>query len=453
MKIEQLFRRYASVIPDFQDFLASLQVPLKPSFRFNQLKAPAEETARLLQPIRIQPLPYYADGFTVLDPVALGNHFTHQLGLIYGQEASSMMPVLSLAPQPGEIALDLCAAPGSKTTQIAQLMENRGLLVANEVNARRRVSLLQNLKRCGVINAVVIGQRGERIGRYLPDYFDRVLIDAPCSAEGTIRKSRAVLHHWGLKNIERMAWIQKALLVSGFQALKPGGVLIYSTCTVAPEENEGVVDYLLKKQPAADLLDIELPGFRVRRGLRTWDGQIFDVRVEKCSRILPQDNDTAPFFFCRITKQGAAGSGPARPRRIEFNREALQMLNRQFGIAPADLEELAVFLEGEMINIATPEAFAFDQFKTLRRGMELGCVYAHEIKPDNDFVQIFGGRARRNVCPVTTDELHKYLRGERLHKKTEPGFVIISYEGRPIGIGRANGREIKSAVQRQRRIN
>jgi len=453
MQIEKLYARYKPIIPDHDLFIEALQRPLAPTFRFNTLKATAAETSCHLSGIRIQPLSFYPDGFSVLDPVSLGNHFTHQLGLIYGQEAASMVPVLVLDPQPGETVLDLCAAPGSKTTQIGSIMANRGLLVANEVNPKRRVSLLQNVKRCGLVNDVLTGQRGEKIGRTLPGHFDRVLIDAPCSAEGTIRKSRAVLSHWGMRNIERMAWIQKGLIVSGFLALRPGGTMVYSTCTIAPEENEEVVDYLLRKHDDADILPIRLPGFRIRHGVDAWDGRSFDPRVLECGRILPQDNDTAPFFLARIIKKGAAGPRTGSSTRIEFNQEAVQMLDHRFGIGPENLKGRAVFLEGDAVFVATPEAFAFGGINHLRRGLELGRIYGHEIKPDNDFIQIFGRPAGRNVRDVGEGELKKFLRGERLADDAEPGFVIIRYDRLPVGIARANGRELKSAVARERRIS
>jgi len=453
MQLEKLYARYKPIIPDYDEFLECLRRPLTPTFRFNTLKAPAEETARHLSDVKIRTLSFYRDGFSVLEKVSLGNHFTHQLGLIYGQEAASMVPVLVLDPKPGEVVLDLCAAPGSKTTQIGQILVNEGLVVANEVNPKRRMGLLQNVKRCGLINEAVIGQRGEKIGRALPDYFDRVLIDAPCSAEGTVRKSRAVLYHWGLKNIERMAWIQKGLIVSGYQALRPGGTMVYSTCTIAPEENEEVIDYLLRKHPDAELQPVQLSDFRIRAGVTEWENRSFDARVRECGRILPQDNDTAPFFLARIEKPDLPRERVGVHGRIEFNNEAVQLLNRRFGIGPERLKGRAVFPEGDTVYIATPEAFAFREIKTLRRGLELGKVYGAEIKPDNDFIQIFGRQPPRNYYEAGDDELVKFLRGGKIDNPAEPGFVIIIYKNLAVGVARANGRELKSAIERERRIS
>lgn len=452
MQLEKLFARYAPIIPDFEEFIRSLKQPLAPTFRVNTLKAPAGEILSHLQGVSIEPLPFFSEGFIVRERFSLGNHFTHQLGLIYGQEAASMIPVLVLDPRPGETVLDLCAAPGSKTTQIGQALANRGLVAANEVNPKRRIGLLQNVKRCGLINEAVIGGRGEKIGRALPDYFDRVLIDAPCSAEGTVRKSRAVLYHWGMKNIERMAWIQKGLIVSGFQALRPGGTMVYSTCTIAPEENEEVVDYLLKKHPEAELRPARWPGFKIRNGVTQWANRSFDPRVRECGRILPQDNDTAPFFLARILKAGSPPERAGFPGRIEFNREAVHLLDRRFGIEPERLKGCAVFPEGDTIFVATPEAYAFAGIKTLRKGLELGKVYGAELKPDNDFAQIFGRQPARNFYEATESELKKFLRGEKIVSPAEPGFVLVTHKNLTVGVARANGRELKSGIERERRI-
>jgi NOL1/NOP2/sun family putative RNA methylase len=364
-----------------------------------------------------------------------------------------MVPVIVLDPKPGETVLDLCAAPGSKTTQISQHMENSGLLVANEVNRTRMKGLLQNAKRCGVVNEAVIALPGEKIGNILPDYFDRVLLDAPCSVEGTIRKSRAVLDHWGLKNIEKMSRIQKGLIVSGFRALRPGGIMVYSTCTIAPEENEGVIDYLLKKFPEAEIMPMSLPDFKMRGGVVVWDKVSFDSRVKDCARVLPQDNDTAPFFIAKITKRGMQRTKTAYHGRIEFQNKVIEKFCRRFDVAPDRFSGFAVFQSADEYSIASAAAYSFLEIKSVRKGLEVGKIYDNEIKPDNDFVQLFGRRAERNALEVKDWELKKFLRGENIGCPPRlEGFVIIKYKNLPMGIGRANGREIRSSVHPDRRI-
>jgi len=456
MKSETLFSRYRSIIPDFSGFMEYINRPLVQSFRINTLKAKRDDILILIKDLKTRALPFYTDGFLLCDKAKLGNHITHTLGLIYVQEVASMIPVIVLDPSPGEVVLDLCAAPGSKTTQIAQSMENTGLLVVNEMSRKRIGGLIFNCKRCGLLNESVISLRGQRIDKVLPEYFDRILIDAPCSAEGTIRKSKAVLYHWGLQNIRRMARIQRGLIVSGFRALRPGGTMVYSTCTIAPEENEAVVAYLLERFPEAEVMPISVPQFKTRQGITRWNGETFDKRLISCSRILPQDNDTAPFFIAKITKRGVQRQRVDYIGKIEFEGAAVEHFDRRFGIEPNRLKGYSIFQNRGLSFISTPQVYSFWEVKAVRKGLEFGKIYGHDIKPDNDFIQLFGKKPLRNFYEIKEWQLKKFLKGETLkipsQSSLSDGFVIVTYKKLPVAIGRYHGNEIKSAVRRERRI-
>jgi NOL1/NOP2/sun family putative RNA methylase len=456
VKANKLYARYAPIIADFDTFMNYIKKPLVQSLRVNTLKAKRENTLSLLSDVRLEQLPFYHDGFSVKGKHSLGNHITHNLGLIYVQEVASMVPVIVLDPQPGEVVMDLCAAPGSKTTQIAQLMANNGLLVANEISRKRMKGLTHNVKRCGLMNEVVISINGQKIHRIFTDYFDRILIDAPCSAEGTIRKSKAVLFHWGTKNIRRMSRLQIGLMISAFRALRPGGSMVYSTCTIAPEENEMVVSYLLEKCPEAELLPIRVTGFKMRPGIKNWQGIRFDRRIEYCARILPQDNDTAPFFIARLTKRGILKPRMDYQGKIELDHSLLDGFARKFGVDHKYFKPYAVFKGRDESYVSTREAFSFRVVNALRKGLEFAKVYDHEIKPDNDLVQIFGSYATRNLVDLKEYQMKKFLRGEILKvgllPNIEKGFIIVRFKNLPVGTGKYNGEEIRSAVKRERRI-
>ncbi len=456
MKLDKLYARYASIIPDFDAFMKYIKRPLLRSFRINTLKAKRECVLSLLGDLKYVGLPFYEDGFSAKGNYSLGNHMTHGLGLIYVQEVASMIPVITLDPRPGEIVLDLCAAPGSKTTQIAQLMKNSGLLVANEINRKRMRGLIHNIKRCGLMNEVVITMNGQKIDRAFTDYFDRILIDAPCSAEGTVRKSKAVLYHWGTRNIQRMSRLQVGLLVSAFRALRPGGSMVYSTCTVAPEENEMVVSYLLERFTEAEILPIEIEGFKTRPGLSRWQGITFDPRTECCARVLPQDNDTAPFFIARLTKRGMI-----KPRidyfgKVAFEQSLVNGMERKFGVPQKCFDGYAIFKEIDEAYISTKDVFSFRELKTRHRGLEFAKMYGHDIKPDNDMIQIFGSHATKNIIDLQLFQLKKFLRGEIIRIGSLPGidngFVMVRFKGLPVGTGKYNGTDLRSAVKRERRI-
>jgi len=263
------------------------------SIRVNTLKSSVREVKRVLAERNIEygPVTWCPEGLWV-DSQDL-DFMEHELGLFYIQNASSMVVPQILGA--GEWVLDMCAAPGGKTTHLAQLMGNKGLLLANEDNHSRIKGLVYNIQRCGVSNAVVTKLDGCRFNQY-GERFDRILIDAPCSSVGTLRQSREVLGKWSLGWVRKLALLQKKMILAGFDSLMDGGCLVYSTCTTTVEENEQVIEHLLKERPDARLVKVELPGIKLRRGLT--EG------ARDCARIYPQDNDSDPHYIAKVIKGG-----------------------------------------------------------------------------------------------------------------------------------------------------
>jgi NOL1/NOP2/sun family putative RNA methylase len=241
-----------------------------------------------------------------LKPGELGNTKEHLLGYYYVQEISSMLPMMALRPKSGDFVLDLCASPGSKTTQAAAMMGNDGTIIANEISLGRIGILNSNLERCGVMNTIVTRMEGvafcERLLKKSKFRFDKILVDAPCSGEGTLRKSPKTFEMWNVNMIKKIARTQKRLAVAALGLLKVGGVMIYSTCTLAPEEDEMIVDYLVKNFDV-EVEALSLP-LKFRAGVTNWDGVDLNEECEKCLRLYPQDNDTDGFFVARIRKLG-----------------------------------------------------------------------------------------------------------------------------------------------------
>jgi len=299
---EAFVERYSRFIPDFDAFLDAMQRPLRRTFRVNTLKATRQQALDLLTDLKPEPLPWYELGFSLNQGEGLGKRIEHFIGLIYVQEAASMAPPLVLQPLPGERVLDIAAAPGSKTTEMSAMMLNTGIIISNDPSPTRVRGLIGNVDRAGCLNVAVCRMDGTSLGRAVAGTCDRVLVDAPCSSEGTIRKSVKALERWSVTAIERFPSIQKRLILAGYHALKPGGLMVYSTCTVAPEENESVVAHLLKRQPEAEVRAAGLPSLIMRPGLREWGRESFPDAVGRCRRILPQDNDTEPFFLALIRR-------------------------------------------------------------------------------------------------------------------------------------------------------
>ncbi len=300
-------------LTDYGLFMECSMRFLRKSIRVNTLKTTvAEMKKRLEKEWTLTPVPWCTEGFWIEHRGKMGaegeikkrrdvgNLPEHALGYVYVQEAASMIPPVVLAPKPGELVLDLCAAPGSKTTQIAQYMKNRGSIVANDRDVQRLSSLGINVQRCGLTNVVITKMQGQRFRR-TPLEFDRILVDAPCSGTGTIRKSYRALQDWSPGLVRRMAAIQKQLIATAFEKLKKGGTMVYSTCTLEPEENEAVISFLLEKYADAKLEPIEL-NIRRSEPIREFNGTKYNPEVKKCLRIWPQDNDSEGFFVARILK-------------------------------------------------------------------------------------------------------------------------------------------------------
>ncbi len=290
--------RYRSIIDNWDAFLATAQTPLPYVVRTNTLKIDSTALQRRFVSSGIDAVPYAWNDELFEMPEPPGRRIEHWLGLYYAQEAVQTLPVMALDPQPGETILDLCAAPGGKATFIAARMQNKGTLVANEPNGRRQMSLLANINRLGILNAMITAYQGENFP--LSTRFDRVLVDAPCSAEGTLRKDSSLQQGASMSTITRLARLQKRLIVRAFDLLAPGGLFVYSTCTFAPEENEAVVSHLLQERDAR-ILPLNIP-IKASSGLTRRLNDTFPAEIQHCARIYPHHLNSGGGFLARITR-------------------------------------------------------------------------------------------------------------------------------------------------------
>ena len=272
------------------------------SVRVNTLKSTVAEVKERLekQNFTLKQVPWCKEGFWVKgDRTDLGNLTEHFLGYIYIQEAASMIPPVVLNPKPGEVVLDTAASPGSKTTQMAAMMQNKGIIIANDISGARMKPLGINVQRVGALNIVITQMFGQQFGRRTIK-FDKILLDAPCSGTGTIRRNPETLQMWNPGMITRLSRTQKSLIESGFNALKSEGTMVYSTCSNEPLENEEVINHLLEKFPAV-LEKVELP-INKSKPILEFEGKTYSDEIKKCLRIWPQDNNTEGFFVAKIRK-------------------------------------------------------------------------------------------------------------------------------------------------------
>ncbi len=292
-----------SQLTDWEQFKKYSLSFLRRSIRINTLRGSVADITNSIKSKgwMLEPIPWCKEGFWISHPGRrdVGNLLEHHLGKIYVQEAASMIPPLVLKPTPREIILDMCAAPGSKTTQMGMMMQNKGLIVANDYKGMRLQSLGINLQRSGLTNAIISLMHGKRFHGFR---FDKILLDAPCSGTGTIRKSLKTIRIWNPKMITKIAQQQKELIENAFANLKPGGEMVYSTCSLEPEENEGVVDWLLKHHENAKVVNASVPGLKTSPPILEFEGITYHASLKKALRIWPQDNDTEGFFVAKIKK-------------------------------------------------------------------------------------------------------------------------------------------------------
>lgn len=306
---EAFLARLDAIVPAalLRETIASFSAPRPPAVRINSLKTTPEEAKKFLEQngVRYETVPWNPQallipGLTSRDITGLE---LYRSGGIFIQSLSSMIPPLVLDPRPGEAVLDMAAAPGAKTTQIAALMQNQGELVANDVDRNRLFRLKSVLAALGVSNTTVTAFAGQSLWEKYPEHFDRVLLDAPCSMEGRFStRDPASCSHWSVKKVKNLGRLQKWLLRSAVSCTKPGGVIVYSTCTLSPEENEEVVAWILEKEKGKIALEeISLPGLELSPGLHHWEGEGFPPEITLSRRVVPTARMEG-FYVAKIRK-------------------------------------------------------------------------------------------------------------------------------------------------------
>ena len=293
-----MFReRIARMISDANAFFTAEQE--WKSIRVNTLKISKDALLKRLQErYEIKEMPWYENGLFIKGE-NIAKSIEYYLGYYHIQEAASMLPPLAMDVGEEDFVIDMCAAPGSKTTQLAMMMGNRGTIIANDVSISRIRALTHNIQKAGAANCIITNYDG----RYLDKVglkSSKILLDAPCTASGKIIKNKKMIEKWKYWRIKKMARMQKALIRAAAACLEKDGTLVYSTCSVEPEENEEVIDYAIEKC-GLEVEKIELKGIKTRYGLKEWNGKKFEW-YDKVIRIWPQDNLTEGFFICKLRK-------------------------------------------------------------------------------------------------------------------------------------------------------
>ena len=406
--------------PEYPEYLASLERPRAVALRFNPQKGKAPEL-----PFVTAPVPWEKTG-DYYDPDARpGLHPYHDAGVYYLQEASAMAPAVLLNPQPGEKILDLCAAPGGKTTQIAGKMAGRGLLVCNEIHPKRAKILSQNVERMGIVNALVLNEAPAALAQRFPGFFDRILVDAPCSGEGMFRKEAAAVADWTPELVDMCARRQGEILDAAAKMLRPGGYLVYSTCTFAPQEDEEAVALFLARHPDFAPEKVDAPWFTPGENgsFRLWP-----------HKLLGEGHFAA--VLRRMDGNGEDGNSvsgaPLPDGWLRFARE--QGIQLPAGKAVRF---------GDTLFWAPEEMPDISRLRVLRPGLELGTLKKDRLEPAHALALWL--RPREGDCKLSPDSpaLAGYLRGETI-PGSRRGFQLVCAGEYTLGWAKGDGQILKN---------
>lgn len=415
-----LQRMEAQLGSEYPAFLESLERPRAVALRFNPMKG-----ERPVLPFVGAPVPWEPEGFYYDPETRPGLHVYHEAGVYYLQEASAMAPVALLDPKPGERVCDLCAAPGGKTTQIAGRMLGQGFLVCNEINPKRAKILSRNIERMGVTNALVTNEHPQTLASRFPGFFDRVLVDAPCSGEGMFRKEEAAVTDWSQETVQMCARRQREILDSAARLVRPGGRLVYSTCTFAPEEDEETVAAFLEAHPEFAPELVEAPWF---------------VPGENASyRMWPHKLLGEGHFAAVLRKtQGESGEVPACPG--EKCPKAWESFAKELDIT---LPEGKAVSFGQSLYWAPMELPELNRLKVLRPGLELGTERKGRFEPAHALALWLKTCAVTESFPPESPEMKAYLHGDVV-PSGKKGWCLVQAGGYAIGWGKGDGSVLKN---------
>ena len=405
---------------EYPQYLAALELPRAVALRFNPLKGDAPAL-----PFVTEPVPWELMG-CYYDPEARpGLHPYHEAGVYYLQEASAMAPVTLLDPQPGERVCDLCAAPGGKTTQIAGKMAGEGFLLCNEINPKRAKILSRNIERLGVANALVTNEHPQTLADRFAGFFDRVLIDAPCSGEGMFRKEEAAVTDWSQETVEMCARRQAEILHCGAELVRAGGRLVYSTCTFAPEENEMAIAAFLEKHPEFVPEKMEAPWFTPteKGGFRLW----------------PHKLRGEGHFAAVLRKTGSSEQEDLATKGQQLPKQ-WDAFAKQLNIS---LPAGKAILFGQSLYWAPPDMPGIDRLRVLRPGLELGEIKKDRFEPAHALALWLKSAENTVDLPADSGLLRAYMHGEAIPANVK-GWCLVRTDGYSIGWGKGDGNVLKN---------
>ena len=453
---------------EWDDFLYSYDNNRFQALRFNTLKVQSqEERMRILKVLGISSdkrVSWANEAYYFDENVRPGKHPYHEMGLYYIQEPSAMSAAALLAPKPGMRVLDLCAAPGGKSTQLATYLGDSGLLVSNEINTQRSRILSQNIERMGIKNAIVTNEDSFVLASHFPGFFNAIQVDAPCSGEGMFRKLPEAIEQWSVENVAICAARQKEILDNAAVMLKPGGVIVYSTCTFSKEENEDVIEYFLERHPDFTLEEMErfwphkvdgeghFVAKLVRRGSVNELGADYDVCEDSCNKV--EDTGLKADRKIKKNKNSKNRKNETKPALTKENMKLLtEFLDETISEDMAAwIKNSGLVMFGEQLYRLPDMEVDIKGLKVQRAGLHIGEFKKQRFEPSHSLALALKLSEAKNVVKLTWDDPQTtgFFNGQSVMLSDEQtaeckkGWALVCVDGYTAGWGKVNGTQVKN---------
>ena len=435
---------------EWDDLLYSYDNNRFQALRFNTLKVQSpEERMRILKVLGISPdkkVSWADEAYYFDENVRPGKHPYHEMGLYYIQEPSAMSAAALLAPKPGIRVLDLCAAPGGKSTQLATYLGDSGLLVSNEINTQRSRILSQNIERMGIKNAIVTNEDSFVLASHFPGFFNAIQVDAPCSGEGMFRKLPEAIEQWSMENVAICAARQKEILDNAAVMLKPGGVIVYSTCTFSKEENEDVIEYFLERHPDFTLEEME----------RFWPHKV-DGEGHFVAKLVRRGSVDTGFKSDRQTKKIKNNKNRKNETKSALTKENMKLLSEFLDETISDdmaalIKNSRLVMFGEQLYRLPDMEVDIKGLKVQRAGLHIGEFKKQRFEPSHSLALALKLSEAKNVVKLTCDNPQTigFFNGQSVMLSDEQaaeckkGWALVCVDGYPAGWGKVNGTQVKN---------
>lgn len=443
---------------EYENFLNSYENNRSQGLRVNTRKVQSEDELELLKRrFELTKVPWAKEGFYYSKRVRPGRHPLHEAGLYYIQEPSAMAPIELLDILNDDRVLDLCAAPGGKSTQAAVRLHGRGFLVSNEIHPARAKILSQNIERLGIGNAVVTNESPDKLSKHFTEFFDKILVDAPCSGEGMFRKDETARNQWSPDHVVLCAARQQQILDKAAAMLKPGGKMVYSTCTFSPEENEGSIHHFLNRHPEFSIEQGQnLPG--LSKGRPEWAE---DGRKELCEtfRIWPHHTEGEGHYMAVLKKEGGEISGKWKEPAFVKDKDIIKCFDSfvkdTLNLWGKSEESQRLLLFGGQLYLFPEGMPSLDGIKTVRPGLHLGTLKKNRLEPAHALAMSLNKNQARQWCSMTADSdaIRRYYHGEALPvsrfnpsdcQLMDKGWVLMMVDSWPAGWAKLSGGILKN---------